>query len=75
MVTIAIGSADPFKDATERKLEFFNETMIMIAGYHLFCFTDFVPDVKIREKVGLSLMACTIFCVVVNILVVFKNPI
>ena len=56
-------------------MEYFNEAMLMITGYHLFCFSDFVPDVETREQVGLSLMACTIFSVSVNLAVTLINPV
>jgi len=74
-VIIALGSADPFKMLSDRRIEYFNEAMLMITGYHLFCFTDFVPDAETRELVGLSLMVCTIFSVAVNLAVTLVNPV
>jgi hypothetical protein len=74
-VIIAIGYVDTFKEAWETRMEFFNELMLMITSYHLFCFSDFVPDVQTRDKVGNSLMVCTIINVAVNLTVTFSNPI
>lgn len=47
----------------------------MITGYHLFCYTDFVPDAETRYDVGSSLIGCTIFTVIVNISMILKSPV
>ena len=33
----------PFEDPNLNKLEIFNELCILVTGYHLICFSDFVP--------------------------------
>jgi len=37
----------PFQEPLLNNLEIFNEFSILIASYHLHCFTDFVPDPEI----------------------------
>jgi hypothetical protein len=33
-IIIAFGESNPFKATSDKKMEFFNESMIMITGYH-----------------------------------------
>ena len=47
-------------------MEIFNETTILMASYHLFLLTDFMPDVKLQYNVGYSLIAITTCNIVVN---------
>jgi succinate-acetate transporter protein len=56
-------------------MEFFNEAMLMVTGYHLFCYTSFVPKASTRYQVGTSLIIWTIFTVVVNLSVLTTTPI
>ena len=41
---IYYGLVKPFKDPFMNKLEIFNEISIVIVGYHLYLFTDYVDD-------------------------------
>lgn len=48
LVIIYLTLVKPFEVSYMNKLEIFNEICILIVSYHMFIFTDFVPDVKIR---------------------------
>jgi hypothetical protein len=74
-VIIANGKANPFKEALSRRIDYFNEVMLLVASYHLFCFTDFVSDAEARLVMGYSLMVVTIFTVAINLFVVAINPV
>ena len=59
MVTIvAIIVRKPFKDANWFELS--HEIVILLIMYHVFCFTDFVPDPEIRYLVGWSVIVVTV---------------
>lgn len=49
LVITGIGLASPFKYRSDKWLELINEANIMICSYHMFCFTDFVPDALARS--------------------------
>ena len=39
----------PYEDPFTNKNEIFNEICVLVVGYHLFVFTDFVEDLKIKD--------------------------
>jgi hypothetical protein len=43
-VIITIGLSNPFTDKNTMRLEYFNESMVMICAYNLFVFSDFVSS-------------------------------
>lgn len=47
-----------------------NEVFVLATSYHLYQFTDFMPNVVIREKVGLSLVVLNCLNVLLNLSVV-----
>ena len=55
---IFIGWYQPFKMISTNRIELINEFFILIANYHLFCFTDFVTPLG-KEAMGLSLIYVT----------------
>ena len=44
LATILTGEVNAYEDPRQNRLEFFNETMIMMVMYCMICFTDFLPD-------------------------------
>jgi hypothetical protein len=48
------------------RLEIFNESCILAASYHLFSFTDFVPEPDLQYRIGWSLIGVTVFNIVMN---------
>ena len=47
LMLIYLTHVRPFQEPQLNNLEIFNEFSIMVASYHLFCFTDFVPDPEV----------------------------
>ena len=71
---VLVGYVPPFKDKKMNTMELVNEAFILLITYHLYTFTDFMPDVQTRELVGKSLIGITISSIVVNFgLVTFTN--
>jgi hypothetical protein len=54
-------------------LETFNELCLLVASYHLFIFSDFVPDPDIHYKAGWSLIALTVLNIAGNVLVLMRE--
>ena len=50
-------------------MEFFNESTIMLCTYHLYLFTDFVPNPDSRYTMGYSLIVVTCINLLGNIIV------
>ncbi len=51
------------------KLDLINEYLVLVVSYHLYLFTDYMPNVVVRELVGKSLVVCTCLSVVANLLI------
>lgn len=59
MITIVIIAVrKPFKEANWFELA--HEVVIVLISYHVFCFTEFVPDPQIRYYVGYSVILVTV---------------
>jgi hypothetical protein len=70
-VSIYITYVKPFETPLLNYMEVFNEVCVLIATYHLFLFTDFVPDPELRYSIGWSIIGVTIVNIIVNMLVMF----
>ena len=44
-----------------------NEFFCLLTSYHMFTFTEFVPDTKTRNQIGMSLMVLTCFDILINL--------
>ena len=71
---IFIINIDPHTDRIKRRVEIFNEFVILIVGYHLFTFTNFVLDGMKQFEMGYSLVIFISLTFVSNIVnMVIKN--
>jgi hypothetical protein len=70
-VAIYITYVKPFEIPLLNYMEVFNEVCVLIATYHLFLFTDFVPDPELRYTIGWSIIGVTLINIIVNMLVMF----
>ena len=51
-----------------------NEIIILLTIYHLFCFTNFVPDAETRASfVGISMVSVTFVIMIVNLAPIVFN--
>lgn len=50
-------------------MEIFNESTILVCGYHLFLMTDWIESPEIKWNAGWSIIVVTVFNLVVNIAV------
>lgn len=69
IVIILFGYSNVFYRAKDRRLEFFNEFIILCCVYHYYLFTDFAPDPDSRYFMGYSLIFCTLVCLAINLIV------
>ena len=65
MMTIT-GYTSPMTSKVANRMELLNEAFVLIFTYHLYQFTDFMPDLENRNLVGKSLIVITILNVSVN---------
>jgi len=70
---IYIQFTKPFEEPFLNHLETFNEVTVLVASYHLLCFTEYMNDPPYELKVGYSLIAITCFNILVNIIIVVMN--
>ena len=52
VTAVIISGFVPFATTNKRNLEFFNEIIVMMVMYCIFCFSDFVPDPQARSSIG-----------------------
>ena len=50
-------------------MEIFNEGCVLVCGYHLLLFTDFVEDPETKWRAGWSLLGLVLFNILLNITV------
>jgi uncharacterized protein YhhL (DUF1145 family) len=65
----------PFELPLLNYLEIFNEYSILLATYHLFCFTGFVPDPEYQYQMGWSIIVFTILNMAVNVFIMLYKTI
>ncbi len=58
---ILAGFIQPFKLAKMNRSEIINEIITIFIMYHIFCFTDWVPDAHVQYNLGFS-------CLFINLL-------
>lgn len=57
---ITIGLTKPFKDKKKWKFELMNESVIMVTVYFVMCFSDYVPNINPKIKIGYAF--CGFLC-------------
>lgn len=71
---IFLVNIDPHLDVVKKRIEIFNEFIILIISYHLFTFTNFVLDVDTQFQMGYSLVSFISLTFMSNIIkMVVKN--
>ena len=66
-------SVRPHSSRSKRRIEVFNEMMLLIASYHLFIFSGFAHDQEAQFLVGFSFTAIIILTLFVNMGRMFRN--
>ena len=64
---VVSGYTNPFCSRISNLLDLVNEAFILMLTYHLYQFTDFMPDLSMRTNVGLSMILITVLSVLVSI--------
>lgn len=65
-MVVTAGFTSAWVSSTRNKLDLANEFFILLVSYHLCLFTEFMPNVFVREYVGYSLVAITCISVLAN---------
>lgn len=64
---IFAGVIEPYANKETSFFQQFNEVFVAITNYHLMCFADFVEDEPTRNVVGMSMIVCVSFNLVINV--------
>ena len=59
----------PFKSMLQNYQETWNEVCVLLASYHLFCFTEWIFDLNARVQLGWSLLIIMVINLSTNILI------
>ena len=57
----------PYKEKTANRLEIFNEISILLIGYHIYWFSEAVPDADTRYFIGFSCVFFIVLGLLVNL--------
>jgi hypothetical protein len=52
-------------------MESYNEITILLVGYHLLLFTDFIEDSDMQYMVGFSVIVVTLLNILINFIIMF----
>ena len=55
---ILLGWQRPFESSLRNAIEVMEESSIIVIMYHMFCFTDWMPDLITKHHIGYSAIAC-----------------
>jgi len=66
---IMIGLTEPFAKKRDNAIDLFNEATLLWVNYTMTSFTDWMSDGDMRFNLGWSLIAVTIFNILINMLV------
>ena len=58
---ILVGWQMPFKSSARNYAEIIDESSIFIVMYHMFCFTDWLNDAEMKDKIGYSAIGFVLF--------------
>ena len=70
-----IGYTEPNKNRLSNTVEIINEGFILVFTYHMYTFTDWVPQVEIRKYIGYALIVLAVINLVLNIYVATRHNI
>ena len=65
---ILIGYIKPYNQQRLNETEMLNEVVTVFIMYHIFCFTDWVPDANVKYELGFSCLLFNFVSLCVNIL-------
>ena len=58
---------NPFEEYRKYRIELINEVLLMFVFYHLFCFTEFMPDIDAAYMMGESFLFFLAILILMNI--------
>jgi len=70
---IILGRVEPFKGKEKNQLEMINETFVMFVMYHMICFTAFVPDLVVRDRLGYVLLTLIVVHLTASLFIITRD--
>ena len=68
-----VGLAKPLKTEAMNYMEILNEILTLLIMYHIFCFTDFVPDPEVRYALGYTCLAFNFNHLLANVYFIMRD--
>ena len=65
----------PYKERMDNYMDIFNEGCLLIASCPLITFSDFLESGSIKYSIGWSVIGCTIFNLLVNMVVLLYKTV
>ena len=61
-----------YTESSRKKIEFFNESILMLAMYTFLCYSPWVPDAAFKFKIGYATICIVSSHLVVNFFLIFR---
>ena len=68
-----VGLFKPYEIRRDNKMELINEIICIVIMYHIFCFTDYIPDPQIKYNLGFSVLFFNTLSLSINLGSILKT--
>jgi len=68
---VYFGKYMPMKTRKKNRIEWINDNLVDLLTLHMFCFSDWVPDMETQYMVGFSMIAIIALMILINMGLVF----
>ena len=73
IIQVIIVGMNVFKDSSKRRLEYFNELILMMTMYTIICYSPWVQDVELKFYIGYVTIGFVILHLVINLFLIFRT--
>ena len=73
ILQVIIVGMNVFKDSSKRRLEYFNELILMMTMYTIICYSPWVQDVELKFYIGYVTIGFVILHLVINLFLIFRG--
>lgn len=70
---VIIVGMNVFKENSKRRLEYFNELVLMMTMYTMLCYSPWIHDVELKFYIGYVTIGFVILHLVINLFLIFRS--
>lgn len=65
--------SNPFNSASQRKMEIFNESILLMVAYTIICFSAWIPNIETKFKIGYVSVGFVVIHLLINFSLITYN--